>query len=341
MGRLKLGIPELRGPQKAEFERWIELRREGIGGSSAPAVIGMGRYGSRLEVWGEMTGLLKRDEAWTTAQAERLRWGNLDEDGVLAETARRLHAHRVRSTNVAGLVKGHAELLGIFRFKRGGQPLLRSLERPWQHYSLDGLCMRPDRVGVPCLMEAKTTSLHLADEWEDDIPEHVYVQVQHGLAVTGLSLAVVGVKIGGQELRVFEVERDEEVIALINKHEEAFIELVRSKEQPSLEEPIHPGTSRALKRLHPADNGLSIDLPTASAFLDERLLELKESQKKLGAEIEEIETRFRAWIGDATFGHVPGKPVVWSLKTTAVKAYEKKVEAYTYRTPRRTVLRES
>jgi predicted phage-related endonuclease len=45
--------------------------------------------------------------------------------------------------------------------------------------------------------------------WRDGVPEYVQLQVMHQLAVTGKQAADVAVLIGGQELQVFRIERDE------------------------------------------------------------------------------------------------------------------------------------
>lgn len=332
MVRLKLEVPKLRGRQRSEFERWKAAKAMGIGGSTAPAALGLGRYASRLEAWAEMTGRLVRTEEEDAAVEERLRWGTLDEDGLLRELVRRMPAAYVRPSNIASVIgTGTCTQLGVFRFKPSGQPLLVANDLPWMHYSIDGLCIRRDKGGQPCLLEGKTTSLWLEGEWEQDVPEHVYIQVQHGLAVTGLGLATVAVKIGGQELRAFDIERDEDAIRMIVRGEEEFMGYVRANTPPPIEEPVHERTMDVLKRLHPKDNGETVWLPEAAAELDRRLLQVKEEQMLLEGEREQIEARLRAWIGDATFGEIRSAGVVYRLKTTEVEAAVREVEAYSYR----------
>jgi predicted phage-related endonuclease len=45
---------------------------------------------------------------------------------------------------------------------------------------------------------------------EDGVPEYVQLQVMHQLAVTGKRAADVAVLMGGQDLQVFRIERDED-----------------------------------------------------------------------------------------------------------------------------------
>ena len=49
------------------YEDWLELRRNGIGGSDAAAVCGVSRYKSPVELWMEKTDRIKPTEAGDSA----------------------------------------------------------------------------------------------------------------------------------------------------------------------------------------------------------------------------------------------------------------------------------
>lgn len=332
--RLELSIPPKVGRHQRELKRWLEAKKDGIGGSSAAPAIGLGKYGSRLRLWAEMTGQQGFD---LREESERMLWGNLLEQKVLAETARRAGGKLFKAPGMSKAIdeRGASDLLGVFRFKEGGQPLYRSKTRPWQHYSIDGLV---DVKGRAVLAEAKTTASFLAHRWAEEPPEEVYLQVQHGFAVTGLDMALVGVLIGGQELRVFEVERDEVIVKTLSEREYGFMHYVTKREAPPLETPVHPDTLDVLKRLHPADTGQTIALPGEALALDQEFEALKARRKLDEAREKEIQALFRGWLGDATFGTLPGGEALYSLKTIAKKAEEKPRPAYTYRELRRKAL---
>jgi predicted phage-related endonuclease len=322
--RIAVELPPINGRHKKELAAWLDCKKSGIGGSSAAAAVGLGKFGSRLRLWAEMTGKQGFNER---EESERMRWGNLLEQRVIEETARRVKA-KLLKPSAHNNECPKASLLGRFGFKPGGQTLLRSNDRHWQHYSPDAI---GSIAGEPVLIEAKTTSVWSADEWESDPPEHVYVQVHHGFATTGLKRAIVGVLIGGQELRVFDMRREEEVCSRLNELERVFMDAVANDVQPELENPVHPDTADVLKRLHPKDNGHSVTLPMEAVEVDRELELLKKRVKGDETRVEELKTRLKAWIGDATFGVVPGGSFSYSWRTYDKAPEEKPRAGYQYR----------
>lgn len=178
---------ELAG-EYSDREEWLELRRTGIGSSDCSAIIGLGKYGSPFSVWLEKTGRARPVE-----ETEAMLWGTLLEPVIRQELGRRL-----------GLEVTEC-------------PTLRSLQRPWQLYNADGII-----ESVNALVEIKNASAWLAHDWDDQIPDHAELQVQHGMAVTGADGAYVAGLIGGNRLRWEYVGRDDRLIEVINAAEEHF-----------------------------------------------------------------------------------------------------------------------
>ena len=54
------------------YEDWLELRKNGIGGSDAAAVCGISRYKSPVELWMEKTDKMAPSEAGESAY-----WGTV------------------------------------------------------------------------------------------------------------------------------------------------------------------------------------------------------------------------------------------------------------------------
>ncbi|CPV56429.1 YqaJ viral recombinase family nuclease [Mycobacteroides abscessus] len=176
---------ELAGDYK-DRDEWLELRRTGIGSSDCSAVLGMGKYGSPFSVWVEKTGRARPED-----ETEAMMWGTLLEPVIREELARRLNVEIVECKT------------------------LRSLVRPWQLYNPDGLIL-----SLNALVEIKNASAWLASDWEDQVPDHAELQVQHGMAVTGADGAYVAGLVGGNRLRWEYISRDEDLIATINQAEQ-------------------------------------------------------------------------------------------------------------------------
>jgi len=77
-------------PPAEEHDRWLEMRRTGLGGSDAAAALGLNRYSSPYKLFCEKLGLVP-----DFVGNERTRWGKLLEDVVANEAARRLGADTV------------------------------------------------------------------------------------------------------------------------------------------------------------------------------------------------------------------------------------------------------
>ncbi|AIT14555.1 RecE-like exonuclease [Mycobacterium phage Tapioca] len=176
---------ELAGHYK-DRDEWLQLRRTGIGSSDCSAVLGMGKYGSPFSVWADKTGKSRPDD-----ETEAMMWGTLLEPVIRAELARRLGVEIVEC------------------------PTLRSQVRPWQLYNPDGLILSQN-----ALVEIKNASAWLAHDWDDQVPDHAELQVQHGMAVTGADGAYVAGLVGGNRLRWEYIPRDDELIDTINAAEQ-------------------------------------------------------------------------------------------------------------------------
>ena len=85
-------------------------------------------------------------------------------------------------------------------------------------------------------IEIKTVSPFKAKEWgeiqTDAIPVHYTAQAMHGLMVTNKQVCVFGVLIGGDDFRIYRVERDEETIQAILEKEIAFWDRVKNLNPP-------------------------------------------------------------------------------------------------------------
>ncbi|QOQ83785.1 YqaJ viral recombinase family protein [Comamonas thiooxydans] len=216
-----------------EREDWLEVRRTGIGSSDAAAAIGLNPYQSQLELWMQKTGkghLLPAVDPQDDTSP--MFWGTLLEPIVAAHYTKRT-GNKVRKVNA----------------------VLQHPEHPWMLANVDREVVGATDVQI---LECKTAGMHGARLWRDGVPEYVQLQVMHQLAVTGHRAADVAVLVGGQELRIFRIERDEALITRLIALEKQFWDMAQQGAAPASDG--SESSDRALRCLFPSDVGDLVDL---------------------------------------------------------------------------------
>lgn len=186
-----------------------------------------------------------------------------------------------------------------------------------------GFCT-PDAIGWdddgPLLIEVKAWDEAAAWLWAEGIPDRVLVQVQHQMRVTGIHRAVVVVMFGNKihKLETHRVEFDSGMGEDIAERCERFARYVTEGVEPPVDGSAM--TYDAVLRLHPDDNGETVELDPEFDLLSAEWDRLKTEAKIIDKRLDEIKNRLCAAIGDNTFGETPGGRR-WSWKTIARKAY--------------------
>ena len=264
----------------AEMERdaWLQERSKGIGGSDVATVLGLNPYKTPLSLWEEKTGKTKGSPAGEAAY-----WGTTLEDVVAKEFSKRtgMKIQRVNfllSTGEDGWMRGNIDRAivneQIAKTVRVNKPA-KAAET--------GLMLSTD-VGLEC----KTANAFMADKWgpsqEDEIvsgkvvtdhqiPLYYETQIQWYMAVTGIKKFYVAVLIGGQDFRMYEVQRDEDVIkAIVEKCRAFWFEKVLADVAP---DPINVDD---IKKLYSRDIG---ELRT----IKEQIKELQEQEKAVASRV--------------------------------------------------------
>lgn len=275
-------------PADTPRERWLELRRQGIGGSDALAVAGLDPWKTRMEVYLDKTGQLPERDA-TDAMA----WGSMVE------------------ATIAGWFTART---GI-RTRRCG--LLRHADRPWQMVSVDRL------TADGGVLEIKNTGHWRRGEWEDDqVADGAEAQGQHALAVTGRGHVWFAAQIGGQPPVFRRIARDEQMIADLTAIEEEFWDLVLARTPPALE-----GGAKAadlIARIYPrAVSRLEVkladdELGLLREYADAHAAEAAAKQRK-----ETAKAQVTALIGDAETAVHDGEVVAtWSNRSRVSCDYD-------------------
>lgn len=186
-----------------------QLRRErqaGIGGSDAPAVLGVSKWRTAVDVYMEKTGQMLQDQS--EDEPERLYWGSRLEDIVAREYARR-NGVAVRKKNA---LLRHPEL----------NHMIASLDRTIDNQRT--------------VLEIKTADRFAASQWgpsgTDQVPEPYIVQVTHYMIVTGYDRAELAVLIGGNEYRQYTIPFDRGLADIIIDREAEFWQHVQTRTPP-------------------------------------------------------------------------------------------------------------
>jgi putative phage-type endonuclease len=253
---------------------WLASRAQSLGASEAAAALGVCPYTTPVELWQRKTGKAPGRE-----ESEAMRWGTLLEPAILDEYQRR--------TGVTVI---------------GRQMFMRHPEHPWMTATLDGL------TPSGRLVEVKTTSAWsrgFGDEDSDELPDHYRIQLHQQFAVTGTDRADLVVLVGGQKLRIYPVERDEQLVRVVVRCALGFWRCVESGSPPAWGRV----TAETLAVLHPGCEGtieLGEDVAADVQAVDDNAYTERRHEKVR----EEAKLRVLAAMGDAQFGRLPDGRVV-------------------------------
>jgi len=282
--------PALRLVKTKEMPRetWLAVRKRGIGSSDAAAAVGLSPYKSQLELWMEKTG---RDAALPKAdphdEESPAYWGNILEPIVAAHYTKR-SGNRVRRVNA---VLQHPEP-----------------EFSWMLANIDREVIGAEDVQI---LECKTAGINGARLWKEGVPEYVQLQVMHQLAVTGKQAADVAVLLGGQQVEIHRIERDDFLIARLMRLEQQFWQYVVTDTPPPAD---GSGSAEiALRTLFPQDSGKTLDFsqdPSLSACFTE-LQAVREILATHETREAQLKQTIQQAMGDATKAVFEAGSVTW------------------------------
>lgn len=187
----------------------------GIGNRDAAAALGRDPFKSQIRLWMEKTD---RKDLLHPAQIQDdslMYWSRLLEPIVAAHYTSRT-GRRVRQVNAA---QQHPKY-------------------PWMLATVTREVVAASDVQ---LLECLCVGMDVAPLWAHGLPEYMRLRVMHLLAVTGLRAADVVVLLGGQNLQVYRIERDEAEISRLIKQERTFwrgVELDQAPPSPDEDVPM-------------------------------------------------------------------------------------------------------
>ena len=231
-------------------------------------------YKSPLQLWMEKTNRDAELPAPDPSDDQSpVFWGTVLEP-IVAEQYSRRTGHRVRRVNAVLQHPQHAWMLANIDREVLGNPEFQ-------------------------ILECKTAGIHGAKLWRDGVPEYVQLQVMHQLAVTGKQAADVAVLLGGQELKVFRIARNPEMIAQLIALEHRFWAHVEQDEAPPADG--SDSADLALRCLYPQDTGATLDLSgdieMSAVFSD--LLAVRQVITQHSATENQLKQRIQERMGEA------------------------------------------
>lgn len=269
---------------------WLAARRLGIGGSDVPAILGLSRWRTPLQVWANKVGI--ETEAPGTPY-------NLDRGHHMEPfLSEQLEA------DIPGLhVRHYTDAIVV-----GSEP--------WMRYSPDGVADKTvGDVDEYALVEFKSHPRG-ASEWDEGAPPHVVAQVQWGMVVCDLPACYVAVDLG-TEFKWQRIPRDPDWLPMVLPKLRAFWALVESETPP----PAEAEDSDVLKRLYPEPTRKMVVLPPDFVESSERILALGGEIKRLTKELDGLKNKVKAAIGDAEVGVLPTGSGEWRWKVEHKDAY--------------------
>lgn len=292
---------------------WLAARKTGIGGSDAAAVLGISPWATPVTVWLDKTGRAAPKE-----ETEAMRIGTELE----AFVARRYEQETGRTVHRYNRMVRRGRLIGNF-----DRLVVPEGSKVASHMG---------EIRTDTLLECKTSSR----EWEDGVPLHYQVQVQHYMGLTEcLAHADVAcLFLGRKHFETFRVERDESVIATMREWLEAWWdEYVAGDKMPP---PTNEEDCRLLwARSNPGKTVTATD-KIARRLDDYRKLKEVEQNAKEGAK--QVQSEICAFLGDAeVLADASGHPLVtwksakdsrtvdWEALARALGATDAQIADYT------------
>ena len=287
-------------------DKWLEVRKQGIGSSDAAAACGIHPFLSMLELWMIKTGRMASNIDASNNNGidgySPLYWGNTLEP-MVAKYYQKHTGNKVRRINA---ILQHPDPDNHF--------MLANLD-----YAITG----SDEVQI---LECKTTGEHGAKLWKHGVPLYVTCQVQHQLAVTGKTAAHICVLLCGHEAKIYKVERDERLIESIMEHERLFWQYVQTDTPPT---PDHSeSAARALKQLYPKPEPNSkIDFKNDAGAnkLFEQLLSYRDYMQELEQRLDQVKHQLQSLIKDHEVAIFDKGAISWKRSKDSVSLDTKAV----------------
>lgn len=242
-------------------------RKLGIGGSDAAAIMGLSKWKTPLDVYLDKT----TDSIEETTNS--MHFGNKLEP-IIAEEYQRVTGKKLKTDNDMIIHPEYEFLIA----------------------NVDGLI-----IGEKTGFEAKTASAFNAKEWgesgSDDIPTQYIIQCAHYAMVADLEKIDVAVLLGGQDFRIYTINRNEKLEQAIMKKEKDFW---NDNVLPKI--PPKPSTINDINKIYNSvTSGQSVIAEEKTIQMLDYLNKIKQKKKELEEQEENCKIDIFSAMKDAEF----------------------------------------
>jgi len=296
MGALYNMARSLISTKNLSEEEWLKMRKQGIGGSDAAAIIGLNPFASAFSVY-----LDKISTDIDTKDNDYMRIGKDLEDYV-AKRFEEVAGKKVRRNNIMML-----------------------------HDDYDFILADIDRtvVGENALLECKVSVRGKIKDWDEVLPLHYEVQCLHYMGVTGADRCYLAVLfLSSAQFRYYVIERNQNAIDSLFEQEKRFwYTHVLARVEPPLDGSDSAGD--ILNNRYPGfGTKEEVILPESLAEKLEKLDDLKENQKIIKRNIGIIEQDIKGHMKDFEIGYIGERRIKWSSFDTTRVNVDKLKEKY-------------
>ena len=188
---------------------WQEYRQneKRIGGSDVATILNLNPYKSAFVLWLEKTGQIQPKPV----ENEYVEWGNILEP-IIRDKFKRETGFKVFQNNFVLQHETHEFMIA----------------------NVDGEVIDPAFGGKRGVLEIKTASERMKNNWENGCPNNYMLQIQHYLACLNYEYAYVAVLIGGNHFKYYLIHRDEYIIDTIISAEMNFMNMVKNMIPPEI-----------------------------------------------------------------------------------------------------------
>lgn len=295
--------------ERLEFktqDEWLAERRKSIGASQVGSILGVNKWETPLQLYLRMKGELE----WPDLN-ERMRIGLAMEQGIA-----QLLAEDLQRT---------VHLCGRTLYRNRECPWVHATPDSWMGCDLDPVVTAADarRWPIPIIPLLSDTLGELKSMGERyfDSPEgpgstgeplHAHqAQLQAQMLVTGCKRGIIAILVGSRELKVYEIDADEEVQRHIAKATQEFMEVNVALGIPPPATGLDVATLRKRWPVHKAGKVIELRLPVYKQFADQ--YELLQASVKLGeAKLADLKAKLQAEMADAEEAVLPdGRRFTW------------------------------
>lgn len=278
--------------QEDDESAWLKARTRGIGGSDVGAICGVSPFTSARQVYLNKTGQYPDSMQPNEAAKERMHFGHMLEPIVADEYSKR-SGNKVVVVNATLVHKDY----------------------PWALANVDRLIVDDDGRPVG-ILECKTTSEYMNDEWESGeiLMSYVY-QLNWYLWILGLERGAFACLVGGNKFYYYDVFRNDELLnnTIIPAAKDFWFNNVLALKEPEMQS---TDTDFANSLYSNVAKNSEIMLPDDETNeIARTVFECKAKIKELEKIMTEAQNRLKDRLQDNEIGYTKDYTVKWSPRS--------------------------